>query len=90
MDAADGLDRYTLNYSVNGTGTFKVSDLYIVGLDPRQVDGANTSGAISILSGIASTSRELLYLGVVVFLVAINIGNFLMTSKINKKLDKKE
>ncbi len=88
--AADGLDVFYMNYSVNGTGTFRVSDLYIVGLDPRQVDGANTSGAISILSGIASTSRELLYLGVVVFLVAINIGNFLMTSKINKKLDKKE
>ncbi len=88
--AADGLDVFFMNYSVNGSGTYRVSDLYIVGLDPRQVDGANAFEGVSILAGIASTSRELLYLGVVVFLVAINVGNFLMTSKISKKLDKKE
>jgi len=85
-----GLDTYYLNYSVNGTGEFRVSDLYIVGLDPRQVDGANAFTGVAIVSAIASTSKELIYLGIVVFLIAINVGNFLMTSRINKKLDKKE
>jgi hypothetical protein len=88
-DAA-GLDYYYLNYSVNGTGNFRVSDLYIVGLDPRKVDGANSFPGVAIVSAIASTSKELIYLGIVVFLIAINVGNFLMTSRINKKLDKKE
>lgn len=83
-------DEYYLNYSVNGTGNFQVSDLYIVGLDPRKVDGAGTHEGISVLSGIASTSKELIYAAIVLFLVAINVGNFLMTSRINKKLDKKE
>ena len=87
---SSGLDQYYLNYSVNGTGDFKVSDLYIVGLDPRSVEGANTQEGVTVLSSIASTSKELIYLGVVLFLIAINVGNFLMTSRINKKLDKKE
>jgi hypothetical protein len=85
-----GLDEFWMNYTVNGTGDFKVSDLYIVGLDPRKVDNAGASETVTVLSGVASTSKELIYLGIVVFLIAINIGNFLMTSRINKKLDKKE
>lgn len=85
-----GFDQYYLNYSVNGTGDFAVSDLYIIGLDPRLVDNANAFEGVSVLSSIASTSKELVYLAIVVFLIAINIGNFLMTSRINKKLDKKE
>jgi hypothetical protein len=84
------LDEFYMSYTVNGTGDFKVSDLYIVGLDPRSVDGAGTHEGISVLSGIASTSKELVYAAIVLFLIAINIGNFLMTSRINKKLDKKE
>lgn len=83
-------DEYYLNYTVNGTGDFRVSDLYIVGLDPRRVDGASGSEQVTILAGIASTNKELLYLFVVVFLIAVNVGNFMMTSRINKKLDKKE
>jgi hypothetical protein len=88
--AADGFDEFYLNYSVNGSGEYRVSDLYIVGLDPRKVDGAFTNDKVTVLTGIASTSKELIYLGIVVFLIAINIGNFLMTSRINNKLDKKE
>ncbi len=84
--SADGLDTYSLNYSVNGTGDFQVSDLYIVGLDPRLVDGANTFEGVSVISAIASTSREVLYLAIVVFLIGINLANFLMTSRINRKL----
>jgi hypothetical protein len=87
---ASGLDYYYLNYSANGTGNFRVSDLYIVGLDPRKVEGGFAFEGVSIVSAIASTSKELIYLGIVVFLIAINVGNFLMTSRINKKLDKKE
>lgn len=84
--AADGLDTFTMNYSVNGTGDFQVSDLYIVGLDPRLVDGANTYEGVAVISAIASTSREVLYLAIVVFLIGINVANFLMTSRINRKL----
>jgi hypothetical protein len=83
-------DEFFMNYTVNGTGDYVVSELYIVGLDPRKVDNANAVEPVTVLSGIASTSKELVYLGIVVFLIAINIGNFLMTSRINKKLDKKE
>ncbi len=84
------LDEYYLNYSVNGSGDFRVTDLYIIGLDPRKIENAGAHEGIAVLSGIASTSKELVYLGIVVFLIAVNVGNFLMTSRINKKLDKKE
>ena len=84
--SADGLDTWSMNYSVNGTGDFQVSDLYIVGLDPRLVDGANTYEGVAVISAIASTSREILYLAIVVFLIGINLANFMMTSRINRKL----
>ncbi len=84
-----GLDYYYLNYTVNGSGNFKVSDLYIVGLDPRAVNGANTFRGVSVISNIASTSKEVIYLAIVLFLIGINVANFMMTSRINRKLDRK-
>ena len=84
--SADGLDRWNMSYSVNGSGDFQVSDLYIVGLDPRLVDGANSYEGVAVISAIASTSREILYLAIVVFLIGINLANFMMTSRINRKL----
>jgi hypothetical protein len=78
---------WTVSYLVNGTGDYKVSDLYIVGLDPRKVDGAGTHEGITLVSGIQSKSRELFYIAVVVFLVVINVVNFVMTRKISKKLE---
>ena len=84
--SADGLDTWNMSYSVNGSGDFQVSDLYIVGLDPRLVDGANTYEGVAVISAIASTSREILYLAIVVFLIGINLANFMMTSRINRKL----
>ncbi len=86
---ADGLDWYYINYTVNGSGDFSPSDLYIVGLDPRAIDGANTFEGVSVVSAIASTSREMIYLAIVVFLIAINVANFMMTSRISRKLDRK-
>lgn len=84
--SADGLDEWNMSYQVNGSGDFQVSDLYIVGLDPRLVDGANTYEGVAVISAIASTSREILYLAIVVFLIGINLANFMMTSRINRKL----
>lgn len=81
-----GLDYFWVNYTVNGTGNFAVSDLYIVGLDPRAIDGANAYTGVRVVSAFASTSREVIYLSIVFFLIAINVANFLMTSRINKKL----
>lgn len=87
--AADGLDTFQINYSVNGTGDFQVSDLYIIGLDPRLVDGAGLANeAVAVISAVASTSREVIYLAVVVFLIGINMANFMMTRKISSKLDR--
>jgi len=85
----DGLDWFYINYSVNGSGDFNPSDLYIVGLDPRAVDGAQSFEGVSVVSAIASTSREVIYLAIVVFLIAINVANFMMTSRISRKLDRK-
>lgn len=84
-----GLDYFYMNYSVNGSGDFQVSELYVVGLDPRLVDGASSFEGASIIEGIASTSREVIYLAIVLFLIAINVANFMMTHRISRKLDRK-
>ncbi len=34
---------WSVQYIVNGTGNYKASELYVIGLDPLKVDGANTS-----------------------------------------------
>ncbi len=78
---------WNVSYKVNGTGEYKVSDLYIVGLDPLKVDGAGVSPVIAVITGLQSYSKEILYLGIVAFLIVVNVTNLVITNKINKKLD---
>ena len=80
---------WNVSYKVNGSGPYRATDLYIIGLDPLKVDGASVSPVISIISGFKSHSTEIIYLTIVLFLIAINLANLIITSKINKKLDKK-
>ena len=82
-------DAYSWNvsYYVNGTGEYRVTDLYIVGLDPLKVDGASVSPVISVMSGLQSNSKEFIYAGVVAFIIIINVANLLMTRNINKRID---
>ncbi|MFW5991056.1 MAG: hypothetical protein ACOCQX_02395 [Candidatus Nanoarchaeia archaeon] len=78
---------WNATYVVNGSGDYRVSELYIVGLDPLKVDGASASPVISVISGLQSHSRETIYVGIVVFLIALNVSNVIMTSRINRKID---
>ncbi len=78
---------WNVTYKVNGTGEYKVSDLYIVGLDPLKVEGAGVSPVISVITGLQSYSKEILYLGIVAFLIVVNVTNLVITNKINRKLD---
>lgn len=78
---------WSLTYDVNGTGAYAVSELYIVGLDPRKVEGAGAHEGITVISAFTSYTAEVFYVGVVLFLVVLNVVNFLMTKKINDKLD---
>ncbi|MBN2881818.1 hypothetical protein JXM83_07250 [Candidatus Woesearchaeota archaeon] len=56
------LDEWNTTYIVNGTGDFRVSDLYIVGLDPQLVDGnAGVSPLIEIQSGLINFGRESMF-----------------------------
>ncbi|USN45702.1 MAG: hypothetical protein H6502_01055 [Candidatus Woesearchaeota archaeon] len=79
---------WNVSYWVNGSGDYRASELYIVGLDPRKVDGAGGSEAILMRSVLGTRTRELFYVGLVVFLIAINVANVLMTRQINHKLRK--
>jgi len=89
--AAVGLNQrsWNLTYYVNGSGAYKVSELYIVGLDPRKVDGAGTHEGITVLSVLSSQSMEVFYIVLVGLLVVLNIVNFMMTKRINKRLEEK-
>jgi len=78
---------WNLSYVVNGTGEYKVSELYVVGLDPRKVDGAGTHEGITISGAFTSRSAEVFYVAVVFFLVVINVVNFVMTRRISRKLN---
>lgn len=80
---------WNVSYKVNGSGDYRVSELYVVGLDPRKVDGAGTHEGITVTSAFASASAEAIYVLVVVFLVIINVVNFIMTRRINQKLNHK-
>ncbi len=80
---------WDLSYKVNGTGPYRVTDLYIVGLDPLKVDGAFTSPIITIISGIRSHSNEIIYLAVILFLIVVNISNLVITSRIHRKLQQR-
>ena len=79
---------WNVSYTVNGSGDYKVSELYIVGLDPRKVEGAGTHEGITVKGGFASASGEMFYMGIVLFLIIINIVNFVMTRRINDKLNR--
>lgn len=85
---ATGWTNYSWNvsYKVNGTGPYRVTDLYVVGLDPLKVDGAFTSPIITIISGIQTYSNEILYISVIAFLIIINITNLIMTNRIHNKI----
>ena len=72
---------WNVSYNVTGFGEYRVSDLFIVGLDPRLVDGASSSEVVSVLSSMTSRSTESVYIMVVFALVAINILNYVFTKK---------
>ncbi|MFW6013997.1 MAG: hypothetical protein ACOCZ6_01970 [Nanoarchaeota archaeon] len=78
---------WSVSYYVNGTGEYRVTDLYIVGLDPLKVDGASASPVIAVMSGLQSNSKEFIYAGVVAFIIIVNVANLLMTRNINKRID---
>lgn len=77
---------WNVNYKVNGSGSYKATELYIVGLDPLKVDGAFASPIITIISGLQSRTNELVYVGIIAFLIVLNITNLVMTNRINKKI----
>lgn len=79
--------RWSVKYNVNGTGQYKVSDLYIVGLDPRKVDGAGSHEGITVISEFMSGTKEMVYLVGLIALIGLNILNFIMTRRINKRLE---
>jgi len=85
---ATNYNNYTWNvsYKVNGTGPYRVTELYIVGLDPLKVDGAFASPIITIISGIQTYTNEIIYISVIVFLIVVNITNLIMTNRIHRKL----
>jgi hypothetical protein len=80
---------WNVSYTVTGSGTYKVSELYIVGLDPLKVDGAFASPIIAIISGIKTYTNEILYVSLVAFLIIVNVVNLFMTNRINSKLNQR-
>lgn len=87
--SGEGNESFRITYNVSGEGDYRVQQLYIVGLDPRQVDGAFASPLITIIVGLQTYSKEILYLGVVLFLIVLNITNLVVSSRINKQVDKR-
>ncbi|HDP73995.1 MAG TPA: hypothetical protein ENN46_03525 [Candidatus Woesearchaeota archaeon] len=78
---------WNMSYIVNGTGVYRVSDLYIVGLDPRKVDGAGSHEGIRIETLLSSQgSRETIFATVVGFLLTLNLLNLLLTKNIHDKI----
>jgi len=80
---------WSLSYKVNGSGPYRVSELYIVGLDPLKVDGAFTSPIITIISGIQTYTNEIIYISVIIFLIIVNISNLVITNRIHKKIQQR-
>lgn len=78
---------WNVTYNVNGTGPYRVTDLYVVGLDPLKVDGASVSPVIAVITGLQSYTKEIIYIGIVAFLIIVNVTNLVITNKINRKLD---
>ena len=85
-EASPGNYSWNVSYKVNGSGQYRVTDLYIVGLDPLKVDGASASPIITIISGIQSHTNEIIYISVIAFLVIVNITNLIMTNRIHRKI----
>jgi len=83
------VSNYTWNvsYKVNGTGPYRVTDLYVVGLDPLRVDGASVSPVIAVITGLQIYTKEIIYVGIVAFLIVLNVTNLVITNRINRKLD---
>jgi len=81
-------DKWNATYLVNGTGDYRVTDLYIIGLDPRLVDGAFGSPLIAVMSGFQTYSKEIMYFSIVLFLIILNTTNLLISTRINRKIDK--
>jgi len=86
---ATGAENYSwsASYKVNGTGAYQVTQLYVVGLDPLKVDGASASPVISVITGLESKTREIMYIAIVAFLIVVNVTNLIITNRINKKLE---
>ncbi len=80
---------WTVGYIVNGSGQYKVTELYIIGLDPLKVDGAFASPIITIIAGIQSHSTEIVYVSVIAFLIVLNITNLIITHRINNKISQR-
>jgi hypothetical protein len=80
---------WNVTYRVNGSGEYRVSELYIVGLDPRKVDGAGTHEGITVIGTLSSYTKEVFYVVGVLALLVLNVINFVMTRRINERLTKK-
>ncbi|MFO7711462.1 MAG: hypothetical protein R6V53_06860 [Candidatus Woesearchaeota archaeon] len=78
---------WNVSYKVNGSGQYRVSELYIVGLDPQKVEGAPSHEGITVISSLANSTKESLYALGALALIALNVVNFVMTRRINKKLN---
>ncbi|MGM5482542.1 MAG: hypothetical protein ACQESF_03700 [Nanobdellota archaeon] len=87
---ATGYNNYTWSvaYTVNGSGQYKVTELYVVGLDPQKVDGAFASPIITVISSIQSHTHEVIYIGIIAFLIVLNVTNLVITNRINRKISK--
>ncbi|MFP4117345.1 MAG: hypothetical protein ACLFTR_00315 [Candidatus Woesearchaeota archaeon] len=79
--AGENYSTWNTSYIVEGSGDYTVSDLYVVGLDPRLVDGGHSSEIISVMSSMASESTEAVYVMIVLALVIINLANYVLTRK---------
>lgn len=88
INGVPDLDKWNFSYQVVGKGDYKVTDLYIVGLDPIKVDGAGASPLIAIKEGLKSSSYELLFALIVVVLLVVNVANLMMSQRIELKLEK--
>jgi hypothetical protein len=83
-----GMDRWNATYSVHGNGDYRVTELYIVGLDPMRVDGAGASPLIAIREGLQNNSYEIIFAFIVLVLLVINVANLIMSQRIENKLEK--
>lgn len=72
---------WNATYSLTGTGDYRVSQLYIVGLDPRLVDGGSAHEVITVASSLLSESTEFVYVLIVLTLVVVNVLNYVMVRR---------